>query len=604
MSQPKIQRLEQELSQARSPNHRIDVMNRLGWACRRVDPPRLLELSEAALLASERLTPPYLTGKADSLVNMAFANRLRNFPLALEQVRQAIDIYGQHDSPEGMVKATAILSGILWLTGHYTEALQQSLVELAGAIQQNDRSMQAEMFMLAGMCLSEQGDNAAALDYYSHALGIAQNEGNTVQEALITMNRAQVFQHIGQYEDAIQDIEFGLPIWRELGNRDTEAIATGLLAGVSRDMGNFEQALRINQEKLVQIEPLESDFIKCHTLLDIGKVYVEWEKPHEALPSLEEALQLARKNHFQHTIIDTASVLVTVYRSIEAYQKALETYDLLLTSKETLTQQELTKSRESLTLKFEVERSRMEADHQRQMRNNEREQFERLSRLRDDYIAHATHDLKNPLSSISVYANLLRHYIGDDPKQLGYIDHIENNVLRMRQLVNDMLELARLESSKLLMFSDISLEALVAEVIRDQLGIATHRNIDLQFEPPSEKLMVSVDTGLIRRAMTNLLGNAITYTHENTPVQVKLDSHDRFAQIHFIDNGPGIEHDALEQVFDPFYRAQTTASAYPDGSGLGLAIVKTIVEHHKGSVSVESTIGEGATFTISLPLAH
>jgi signal transduction histidine kinase len=171
----------------------------------------------------------------------------------------------------------------------------------------------------------------------------------------------------------------------------------------------------------------------------------------------------------------------------------------------------------------------------------------------------------------------------------------------MKALIEDLLELSRLERLEQLTYEQIHLKAALQDTITITKPMAKSRNIDLVLDDIKRDLVVEGNTVLLSRAVGNLLDNAIKYTPKGGQVRIKLGQNNGHALISIVDNGPGIKARDLPRVFEKFYRARPELDDIP-GSGLGLAIVKTIAEQHGGQVWAESQPDVGSTFTIALPI--
>lgn len=224
------------------------------------------------------------------------------------------------------------------------------------------------------------------------------------------------------------------------------------------------------------------------------------------------------------------------------------------------------------------------------------------------FLADASHELRTPLTSIRGYAELFRRGASDDPGDTALaMRRIEQEGERMGVLVEDLLFLARAGQGRPIAHEPVDLVHVAADAVHDAGAVDPSRAIEL--EAPGA-LTVPGDEGRLRQVLGNLLSNALTHTPAGTPVTVRVRSAEGVAEIEVSDRGPGLTADEAAHVFEPFYRADPARGRVrPDegadggnGTGLGLAIVAAIAEAHGGSASVTSQPGEGATFTVRLPV--
>lgn len=228
-----------------------------------------------------------------------------------------------------------------------------------------------------------------------------------------------------------------------------------------------------------------------------------------------------------------------------------------------------------------------------------REQSERKVRR---FVADASHELRTPLASIRGYAELTRLHGGELPDDIvRAIGRIESESLRMTELVEDLLLLARLDEGRELVLSPVDLRALAADAVGDaQVAGPDH---EWTVEAPEEAIDVVGDEPRLRQVLGNLLANARVHTPAGTSVLVRLERDGDLARLTVQDDGPGIDPEIRDSLFERFVRADTSRSRRAGSTGLGLAIVQAVVDAHHGHVTVQSEPGR-TVFTVSLPLAR
>ena len=218
------------------------------------------------------------------------------------------------------------------------------------------------------------------------------------------------------------------------------------------------------------------------------------------------------------------------------------------------------------------------------------------------FVADASHELRTPLTSVRGYAEVFRRGARDDPEDLETaMRRIEDESRRMGVMVDELLLLARLGEGRTPERAPVDLARVVADCVGDAGLAAPERAADLSLESP-ESLLVTGDDAQLRQVAANLVGNAVQHTPEGTPIRVRLALEGGQARLSVADEGPGLAPEHAARVFEPFYRADPSRARETGGAGLGLAIVAAIVADHGGTVAVESVEGEGATFTVRLPL--
>jgi two-component system, OmpR family, sensor histidine kinase ResE len=227
----------------------------------------------------------------------------------------------------------------------------------------------------------------------------------------------------------------------------------------------------------------------------------------------------------------------------------------------------------------------------------------RLDKLRKDFIANVSHELRTPIAMLQGYSEAIIDDIAasdEEKKELAKVIYDES--LRMGRLVNDLLDLARMEAGHItLNYETVEAGPYIERIIRKFQGLAKEKQIHLSCEIKERDMMLELDPDRIEQVLTNLIDNAIRHTGENGSVKVVAERSGDAVKIHVQDSGSGIPEEDLPFVFERFYKADKARTRGRSGTGLGLAIAKNIVNAHKGTISVHSKLNEGTTFTFYLP---
>jgi len=225
-----------------------------------------------------------------------------------------------------------------------------------------------------------------------------------------------------------------------------------------------------------------------------------------------------------------------------------------------------------------------------------------LEREKANLISMFAHDMKSPLVAIQGFVRRLLARTPDMGEEKGdkYLEIIREEASKLEFLVDDFLELSRLQTGKLkLNFSATSLDKQLLELFEAYQPRAAQAGIELRLENKEALPIIEADGDRLRRVFTNLLDNALKFAKQRGTVTIATEQTDQDVRIKIMDEGIGIDERELLYVFDPFHRGRDVGDR--EGFGLGLAAVKTIVEGHKGRVIVESELGKGAVFTVILP---
>ncbi|HWS55591.1 MAG TPA: HAMP domain-containing sensor histidine kinase [Pyrinomonadaceae bacterium] len=233
----------------------------------------------------------------------------------------------------------------------------------------------------------------------------------------------------------------------------------------------------------------------------------------------------------------------------------------------------------------------------------------KLSQMKADFVSNVSHELRTPLASIRVFGEFMKlGRVKDSGKIQEYGEHIETESRRLTQLINNILDFSKIESGrKTYNFERVCVEEIVAETLKTCAIRLRQIGFSIVFQNSPRPLPHAVlDRDAIGQALMNLLDNAVKYSEkaEQKEVTVRLGERDGLIQISVADHGIGIPAEEQKKIFEKFYRVSTGLVHDVKGSGLGLSLVKHIVEAHRGRVTVESVVGRGSTFTISLPAAE
>lgn len=227
-----------------------------------------------------------------------------------------------------------------------------------------------------------------------------------------------------------------------------------------------------------------------------------------------------------------------------------------------------------------------------------------LERVRRDFVANASHELKTPITVILGLAETILDY-KDMPEsmRIRFMGDIQSQTLRLSSLVTDLMSLSRLDANKSgLVCEAVDLTATVKSALVNARNIWREKKIALSCQLPKRKILINGDQQEISQLIDNLIGNAIKYTPSLGNVNISLQKLDEQARIIVKDTGIGISLVDQQRIFERFYRVDKARSRDLGGTGLGLSIVKNIVEKHKGTISVSSIEDHGSTFTLLLPL--
>lgn len=234
--------------------------------------------------------------------------------------------------------------------------------------------------------------------------------------------------------------------------------------------------------------------------------------------------------------------------------------------------------------------------------------MEKALKLQEEYFANISHELKTPLNVIFATAQLINMYCDNgslDERKVSitkYIDSIKQNSYRLSKLINNIVDLSKIEAGFFeLNLSNNNIVEVVEEIVMSITCFTEVKGLNIIFDTDVEEKIIACDPEMIERIILNLISNAIKFSEVGDEILVNIEDKDEFVEISVKDNGIGLEGNHLDIIFDRFKQANKSPSRNSEGTGIGLSLVKSIVELHNGQIYVESELGKGSKFIVMLP---
>ena len=224
---------------------------------------------------------------------------------------------------------------------------------------------------------------------------------------------------------------------------------------------------------------------------------------------------------------------------------------------------------------------------------------EAMEKMRQEFVSNVSHEIQSPLTSIKGFAQVLRNNNLSEEERVHYLNIIETESTRLSKLGDNLLKLATLDSDQVeLQLKSYRLDKQIRSTI---LSLEPHwERKNIKFEIFMDEVEIIGDEGMLNQVWTNLIHNSIKFTEENGQIKIYLSKLQDKVEFKIIDTGIGIDEEEQQHIFERFYKADKARARSIGGNGLGLSIVKRIIEVHKGSIEVQSELGNGSTFTIYL----
>ena len=232
------------------------------------------------------------------------------------------------------------------------------------------------------------------------------------------------------------------------------------------------------------------------------------------------------------------------------------------------------------------------------------EEVKKISKRKTEFVSSVSHELRTPLTSIKGYASiLLAGKLGNVPQEIKErLEKINRHSDELVHMINDLLDISRIESGRMTMQQESLNLKDIADKIADMLAVQIKdRRLELTVDIPANANKILADRNQIERVFTNLIWNACKFTPEKGRISISAHKEGKAVRVDIADTGCGIPESVQEAIFEEFYRVDNAINEQVKGTGLGLALVKHIIEAHQGRIWVKSKIGEGSTFSFTLP---
>ena len=592
-----------------------------------IDTPRFKELQVTLAQQTDE------KGRIDTLVDMGVECRTIDVEYALHIAEDVIQRSRIVAYPLGLGRGLNLKGSCFWLQGDYDEALPILGEALSIATRIKDRRLEARVLHNFGNVYRDMGDLANVLTHFEKALAINEELGDEFAQSVILTSISNLLYDLGDYDSALEYALKCLPIFERAHNRTSLINIYNTLGNIYFKKELFSEALHYFDENINQSERETSAYILAESGLGkvyykmqdfgnsskyltnalreaqlmgnvevqiishfyLGRLYMDDSNYRQSLQSLISAFTLAEEYSRRHDLMSVHEMLSALYDKMGDIPKAFHHLKSFEQLKEEILQQKIINELRNLQVRQQIE-----------LAKKEKEVAERTATLKHQFMANMSHEIRTPMNAIVGMTRLL---LAKEPKpeQLRYLHAIQLSADNLLVIINDILDLSKIEAGKIVLESiDFSLREVVQSV-RDMLMLKSEeKHIALRINVADDvpRRLIGDPTRL-NQILINLTGNAVKFTDHGF-VEVKATVRKRegdkvWLQLDVIDTGIGIAAEYVDTIFDSFTQAGADTTRKFGGTGLGLSISRQLVGLMNGEISLQSELGKGTTFTTVIP---
>lgn len=590
----------------------IDVLIEQALKLMKTDNQQAFEMGMLIQQQSTAIRPVYLKGEGGGLFIQGIVHFYRaEYDIAATLLNRALQRFREIEDKEWQARVLTPLGATYKQMANFPAALEIHHQQLDFSRSHDDRM--SEMRALNGIATvyHQLKDYHQALEYLAQARTLAQQLKDRPAEAVILGNICDEYLSLGRYTEALDAGLNSLDLFKDVTLNPAEFINTLLNVGMTyRRMGDFELAETYLKNAREMAEQNRLDQFYLVAMREIGELHLRRGQRELARICLHEAIARAKATGAEKSIFSSYYTLAELYKKESKFETALYYLEQYYTLKEAIFNVENDKRIKALEYHYRAEAARKETDlyrermgEQERLREQEKQMYQSLTELKNEFIRSATHDLKNPISAIKLLLHLIEkheHITDERGKQLW--TRLTQQIDIIQTLVSDLLDYARLETGQALNVTPEELHPTMTKLLADAQTMAESRGIELTlYNQLANDIVIPYDSSRLSQALRGLLNYILKRMPEREKLTIELTQRDNTIVTRLLAGGWFIDKDDLDGLFKPFFRAQSFDDKPTQGSGLGLALVQVIIEQHSGQITVQSHRDTGTRFQIVLP---
>jgi signal transduction histidine kinase len=606
----------------------VDQLNQQAWALRVADPHQAIDVATRALSAAENLE--HQSGKAHSLYILGHCHyRVGDYEQARAHETVALALFEQLGDREGQADTLNTIGNIHSALGDHHTAFTYYLRGLAIRQALGHQQAEAASWNNIGNVHFHLGDYPSAIEAHQKSLALKETLGDRAGVAISLNNIGNVYKECGDQQNALHYYMQGLEIAQAIDHKYGQAGALGNIGAVYKDLANWQAAQQYHLRSLAIEQQIGNRHGQAESLLQLGELYLccadlpaapaEATIADRALSYLQRALALADELAAKELSLRSCRTLSQLYERRGDFEEALAYYQRFYMIEHALFNERLSEQTKKLQIIFQVETSKKEAELERaeaevaRLKNIElaaalanadrqRQLAEDANRFKTRLISIAAHDLRNPITGISGYAEILLLQLPDDSPLRQLLTPIQRSAKNMEHLLKSLLETSIIEDGRLsLRTKQVDLGFLARAVVELNQQHARHKAQRLHIDA-APGCVVVVDEDRMWQILENIVSNAIKFSPLGKQIWVGVTRQGQSIRCSVHDEGPGLTQDDQRRLFGQFERLSAIPTGGEATTGLGLSIVKQLVELQGGRVWAESAgHDQGSTFIVELP---
>ncbi|MBN2348000.1 MAG: tetratricopeptide repeat protein [Bacteroidales bacterium] len=563
------------------------------------DAEKSIDYNTKALSIAEKYSYSDLTGSCYSFFGIIY-EQLGNYNLAVENYYKSLQIAEENNNQRGTQNSLFNIGQVLILNQKYDEAL---------------------VYYNKALTLSEILEDDTGILFYYHMLGVWHQKQD-------------------QYTQALKMNEIALKLAKKLNDTLGIAILLGNTATLYRDMGEPEKTLSLLFQALELKLSLQKD--PSHTYNDIAETYFLIDNPDKALFYANKAIESATQNNNLNQLKYANYLLSHYYLLKKDFENAYNSYVEYTFLKDSIFNIDKSTAIETIRVQYETDKKEQQIQSLNQQHKAEKfrrnalagfsgfilligillvssqrsksrknrllyEKGQEVEKTKSRFFANITHEFRTPLTLILGPIEILKTKI-TSKDALSQLEVMEKNSNRLLDLINQLLDLSKLESGKMkLQTVQEDILMLIRRISGLFESVAEIKKIKLSIKNRLNNTITYIDPDKIEKVFVNLISNALKFTPDRGTISISLEEikitkkpFPRYIQIKIKDSGKGIPPDDLEHIFNQYYQSNNTQDSEYAGTGIGLALTKELVELHGGTIIVSSEMGVGTEFTVTL----